>query len=353
MSTKTLVTSAAGKTGMYVVKRLIEAGVEVRALVRKEDHRSAQMRTWGAEVVVCNMYSITEMRLAIAGCQRAYMCPPTAPNGLYFCNVFCCAARNSELEHIVMLSQWLSSENHPSVFTREVWMAERLLENLPSSHTIVNVGWFADNYFMVLEPAIQLGILPMPLGDGASKSDVPPSTDDIASVVVGALRDPVTHAGKYYRPTGPALVSPNDVAQAIALASGRPVKYSNISESMFLKALVALQPPNYSRAAVTQLKIYAEEYRRGSFAVGGPTRVVQEVGGKAPDSIETIARQMVSSRPEAKRNFSNRATATKNFLKILLTPEPNIRKWSQDLDQVQISDGLFTQENPIWQSSHA
>lgn len=353
MSIKILVTSAAGKTGMYVVKRLIEAGVEVRALVRTEDHRCAQLRAWGAEVMVCNMYSITEMRLAITGCQRAYLCPPTAPNGLYFCNVFCCVAKDSELEHIVMLGQWLACEDHPSLFTREVWMGERLLEGLPSTHTIVNVGWFADNYFMVLEPAIQLGILPMPLGDGVSKSDVPPSTDDIASVVVGALLEPIRHAGKHYRPTGPALVSPNDVAQAIAQASGTSVKYSNISESMFLKALVALKPPNYSRAAVTQLKIYAEEYRRGSFAVGGPTKAVQEVGGKAPDSIEIIAQQMVANRPEAKRSFSNRATATKNFLKILLTPEPNIGKWSRDLDQVQISDGLFTQENPIWQISHA
>ncbi len=104
-----------------------------------------------------------------------------------------------------MLSQWLACEDHPSVFSRELWLGERILESLPSTHTIVNPGWFADNYFMVLEPAVQLGILPMPLGDGATKADVPPSTDDIAAVVVGSLMNPADHAGKRYRPTGPCF----------------------------------------------------------------------------------------------------------------------------------------------------
>lgn len=352
MSIKVLVTSAGGKTGMYVVKRLINAGIEVRALIRREDHRSAQMRQWGAEVMLCNMYSTAEMRIAIEDCQRAYLCPPTAPNGLYFCNVFYSAAVDSELEHIVMLGQWLACENHPSLFTREVWMAERLIESLPATHTIVNVGWFAENYFMVLEPAVQLGILPMPLGDGATKSDVPPSTDDIASVVVGALMNPSTHAGKYYRPTGPALVSPNDVADAIAHASGTSVKYANISESMFLKALVALKPPMYSRATVTQLKIYTEEYRRGGFAVGGPTSAVKDVGDKTPDSIEKISKDMVATRPEAKRSLSNRVKATKNFLKILLTPMPDVERWAHDLNHVQIKDARLTLDNPLWRATH-
>ena len=35
--------------------------------------------------------------------------------------------------------------------------------------TVNNVGWFAENYFWVLEPAAQLGILPLPLGDGDVK----------------------------------------------------------------------------------------------------------------------------------------------------------------------------------------
>ena len=54
--------------------------------------------------------------------------------------------------------------------TREVWQNEEILKLLPDTTlTVNNVGWFAENYFWVLEPIAQLGILPMPLGDGNVK----------------------------------------------------------------------------------------------------------------------------------------------------------------------------------------
>ncbi len=150
----------------------------------------------------------------------------------------------------------------------------------------------------------------------------------------------------------PALVSPNDVADAIAQASGTRIKYSNIPESMFLKALVALKPPMYSQAIVTQLNIYTKEYQHGAFAVGGPTSVVEDVGSKAPESIEAIARDMVATRPEAIKMLSNRAKAMQNFLRILITPKPDIKQWSDELNHVQIEDARMTLDNPLWQASH-
>ena len=65
------------------------------------------------------------------------------------------------------------------------------------------------------EPAAQLGLFPMPLGDGDVRNDAPVSTEDIAAVSAAALADPERHAGKTYRPTGPALVSPNEIAATL------------------------------------------------------------------------------------------------------------------------------------------
>ena len=53
----------------------------------------------------------------------------------------------------------------------------------------------------------------------------------------------------------------------MARVLGRRVRYMDISERMMTKALRAQPPANYSEAAVSQLAIYAEEYRRGAFAV--------------------------------------------------------------------------------------
>lgn len=228
---KLLVTSAAGKTGMPLTFQLLEQGYPVRAFVRRRDARADALAKAGAEIFEGDQYSLSDMRRAMTGVQRAYQCAPTAPNGLHFNAVFTAAAYEAELEHVVTLGQWLSAAGHPSLFTREVYLSDILIRmSAKMSVTSVNPGWFADNYLMVLDMAAHLGLFTMPLGDGDTKKNAPPSNDDIASVAAAALIDPETHAGKTYRPTGPELLSPNEIAAAMGRALGRKVKYMDISE---------------------------------------------------------------------------------------------------------------------------
>ena len=117
-------TSAAGKTGLPTALQLREKGYPVRAFVRRRDARSALLERTGAEVFVGNQYALTDMRAAMDGVQRAYQCAPTAPNGLHFNAVFTVAANEASLEHVVTLGQWLTSADHPSLFTREVYLSD-------------------------------------------------------------------------------------------------------------------------------------------------------------------------------------------------------------------------------------
>ena len=70
----------------------------------------------------------------------------------------------------------------------------------------------------------------------SSGKDAPPSNEDIARVVVAALLDPDKHAGKQYRPTGPALLSPSDMAEILSRVLSRKVRGINLPWWMFLKA---------------------------------------------------------------------------------------------------------------------
>jgi len=350
---KILVTSAAGKTGLPVALQLLEKGVPVRAFVRRKDHRADLLKSAGAEVFVGDQYALSDLRTAMRGVKRAYQCAPTAPNGLHFNAAFTAAAYEAKLEHVVTLGQWLSSADHPSLFTREVYISDVLARLSPNmTITSVDPGWFADNYLMVLDSAAHLGMFTMPLGPGNEKKNAPPSNEDIASVVVGALIDPETHAGKRYRPTGPELLSPNEIAAAMGRALGRKVKYMDISEKMMTKALRANPPSNYSEAAVSQLALYADEYRRGSFAVNAPTHDVEIVGGRAPEAFEDIVRRYVATQPNLKPSPGRRLAAIVGFIKILVIPALDLAKVQSDRDYVQTRNPRFSQESEEWAKTH-
>ena len=234
--------------------------------------------------------------------------------------------------------------------TREVWLNEEVLKLLPDTTlTVNNVGWFAENYFLVLEPIAQLGIMPMPLGDGNVRKNAPPSNDDIAAVNVAALINPATHAGKVYRPTGPELLSPNEIAAIMGKVLGRKVKYQDISEAMLMKAL---KVQGYPEMMSTQLRFYADEYRRGAFAVHSPNNVVRELTGREPEDFETITRRVVATRPEAVQTVGNKLKAIGNFMKILVTAKVDADAIERRRDHVLLKSSTFVRDSQAWREKH-
>ena len=191
MKPKILVTSAAGHTGAATVKQLLGMGFPVRAFVRRQDARSEALKTAGAEIFVGDLFDFRDLRQALVGIQRAYHCPPFAANVLHGAMLFALAAEEAKLEVVVAMGQWLSGRSHPSMATREFWLMDKILPWMPRVDVVmINPGWFADNYFFVLEVIAQLGIMPMPLGQGLN---APASNEDMARVAVGALIDPAPH----------------------------------------------------------------------------------------------------------------------------------------------------------------
>lgn len=67
-----LITGAAGRTGGYAARLLLERGHRVRALVHRLDERAAQLRDSGAEVIVGDLNDIDAVRTAADGSRAAY-----------------------------------------------------------------------------------------------------------------------------------------------------------------------------------------------------------------------------------------------------------------------------------------
>ena len=343
-----LVTGATGKTGSPTTLGLLERGYPVRALVRQVDERAERLRQAGAEITVGSLEDFRDLARAMQNVDRAYFCPPLEPGTLRRATLFAAAVREARLEVVVQLSQWVADAIHPAAHAREKWLTNQMLSWLPDVATItVQPGWFADNYFAVLGQAAQFGVFGLPLGKG---QNAPPSNEDIARVIVACLADPGPHIGKAYRPTGPRLLAPTDIAEAMGNAIGRKVRYQNIPMGMFLKAAVSL---GISEFVITQLYWFLQDYQQNSFAVGAPTEAVEKLTGGAPEDFETIARRYVAASPFAIRGLAGVMRELAGLAAALLARTPDICKMETRLGVPRISNFALAADSPAWQTTHA
>ncbi len=95
----------------------------------------------------------------------------------------------------------------------------------------------------------------LPLGEG---TNAPPSNEDIARVVVACLIDPKPHVGKAYRPTGPRLLGPDEIAAIFGKVLGRRVRYQNAPLDLFLKVAKMLGVSDY---VISQLYRFLKDYQ--------------------------------------------------------------------------------------------
>jgi len=345
---KILVTGATGKTGGAVVTQLLTKGYPVRATVRAQDARSNLLQRRGAEVVVADIFDPGQLMEALRGVQRAYYCPPYHPFVIQSGSAFAVAARETGLEQIVGLSQWLAGPNHPSLLSRQLWLIDRMFAALPGiAHTAVTPGFFADSPYMEMLPfAAHLGVFPLPV-DGESRN-APPSVDDIARVAVAALLDPARHAGKSYRPTGPKLLSVTEMTAVIGHVVGRKVRHLRSPLWMFYKAAKAqaLEP-----ILLSGLRHYFQDHDRGAFAVGAPNDTIRELTGKHAEDFETIARRHAAL-PESRQSFGARLAALARFLAVPMLPGFDPAAYDRRQKQPMPPTPHLALDDADWSASH-
>lgn len=349
-SPRILVTGATGRIGSAVTTQLLQQGITTRALVHRDDERSARLRAAGAEVAVGDMFDIGEIQSAMDGVDRLYFNPPYHPHALDSAVAFAVAARRSRVEAVVALGQWLASPEHPSLLTRHAWLTDKLFELLPdTAHVAVDPGFFADNYMNLMPMAAQLGVLPTPTGAGRN---APPSNEDIARVAVGALLDPHRHDGRAYRPTGPTLLTGAEIADALGEALGRRVRHIDIPPWMFMRAVrVDADRLGFDLFTQSSLRHYLPEYALGTFAAGAPTTHVRDVAGVEPEDILTIARRYVNG-PDTRRTASNLIRQVWTFMLTGLVPMHRLDRFDRRQQHPQPAHPRLSGQSALWRNEH-
>ena len=348
---KILVLGASGKTGNATAMALLEKGEPVRAFVRRTDKRSDALETAGAEIFQGELSNFEDIAKALVGVDKAYFVAPWVADQMHIASTFAVAAAQSDLKLIVTITQWLAHPQHPSQATRWSYLTDQLFDMMPGVDVIkINTGWFADNYLLpeLLAMVTQLGIFPFPLGEGKT---APVSNEDIGRVAAESLVNPAPYVGKTIRPTGPRLMSPQDLVESFSRVTGRKVKYDNISEKLFLKSLQFMKIPVHFQA---QVRRYVEDYRKGSFEIGAPNDVVLEMTGKPAEDFDTIVRRYIKNHDDVTRpTFGNKLKAIRGFISLIFTAAVDLDKLEKDREYPVVKDPKYSIDYAPWHQSHS
>ena len=130
-----LVTGAAGQLGAVgrtVTELLLDRGLRVRAMVRREDERAAALRAAGAEVVIGDLLEPADVYRVVSGCRRVYFGMSVSAGYLAATVTMAAVAREVGLDALVNMSQMTVSQmsiqnTTPSPQQRQHWLSEQAL----------------------------------------------------------------------------------------------------------------------------------------------------------------------------------------------------------------------------------
>jgi uncharacterized protein YbjT (DUF2867 family) len=264
----TLVVGGTGKTGRRVAERLAARGQRIRLGSRGalppfdwDEPATWEPALQGADAV----YLTFAPDLAIPGAVAAV-------------RDFVDLAEASGVRSLVLLS---------GRGEEEARQAERVVAGSRLAWTIVRASWFAQNFSEnFFRDGVLAGELVLPAGNvGEPFIDA----DDIADVAVAALTEK-GHAGQIYEVTGPRLLTFAQATAEIAAATGREIRYEQVSPEAYTAALEAQDVPSDVIWLVNYLFTTVLDGRNAHLADG-----VQRALGRAPRDFAGYARDAAAT----------------------------------------------------------
>ena len=219
-----LLVGGTGKTGGRVSDRLRARGIPVRVASRSGEPPFdwTDPATWDA---------------ALAGVGAVYVVPL---DGELRTRPFVAWAEQLGAERVVLLSgrgvDVPGYAGEAGVAGRTHIDGEDAVRALRIGWTILRPAWFAQNFSEgFFRDAVRTGDLRLAAGDGAAAFV---DAEDIADVAVAALTGD-GHEGRTYELSGPRALRMADVAAEIAAATGRDLRYTDLSPHEFHAELLA------------------------------------------------------------------------------------------------------------------
>lgn len=275
-----LVSGATGRTGRAAIDELLKMDKRVRAYVRSEDDRAAELRRRGVDVAIGDFTDIDDIRAAMQGVSSAYFLHPIVPGIIDATAYFAQAAREAGVTAIVNMSQTSARRESTSHAAQDHWVSERVFDWSGVATTHLRPTFFSD-WFVSPHFATEIWAkkrIEFPFGCGRH---APISTEDQGRVIAHILANPKGHEGKIYTLHGPVEMDHTEIAAIMSEVLGTKIAYAPTSIEEFRQKMEEVY--KFPPFLVQHLVEVAQNYREGIFA--GTNDVVETVTGTPPLSI--------------------------------------------------------------------
>jgi uncharacterized protein YbjT (DUF2867 family) len=250
-----LVTGATGKVGGQALRRLVEKGFGVRALVR--DPAKIHALGLGVEAVQGDLDNPDTLPPAMAGVDKVLIVAGGWDIPAEDANMIA-AAEAAGVGHVVLLSS-LGVEAGVASGPFHAPGEERL-RSAQVGWTILRPAFFMANAMMWRDTIVGQGVIYEPTGSGRHALVHPADVGDVAAEVLAGEG----HAGQTYELTGPEAISTADCAAALAGALGREVQHVDIPDEAFRDGMTKAGAPP---PLVDNLARYYAMVKAGEFAM--------------------------------------------------------------------------------------
>lgn len=243
------VTGAGGQLGGLVLDSLLGRGVSPKDIVAltRDPAKLAAYAAKGITIRAGDFDKPAELEASLQGVERLLIIPasdlrpgirtPQHKNAVK-------AAKAAGVRHVIYIST-AGAHRGQDLFTSHL-ETEQAIYASGLAWTILRMGMYYDNLWMGgIAYALSQGVYPAtgPAGEGkVARSDV--------AATAAALLAATGHDGHLYHATGPASLTPTDVAQAIAQVFGKKVDAVTVTQDQYNGGLKAAGLPDFVVEAI-------------------------------------------------------------------------------------------------------
>ena len=249
-----LVTGATGRVGQHVVKQLVKRGAAVRVLTR--DPSKANLPS-GVDVVQGDMLDVDSLRKAFTNVSTLFLLNTVAGDEFTQAIITLNIAREYGVKRVVYLSVLHADRfvNVPHFAVKSG--AERMLEKMGFSATILRPAYFIDNDLMIKDVIFNHGVYPMPIGSkGIAMVDVRDIAEGAAIELIRRDQAQGELASETINLVGPDTLTGMDVAAIWTEILGRQVIYGGDDPAGFEQNLATFMP----KWMAYEMRLMAEHY---------------------------------------------------------------------------------------------